>query len=62
MITRTTTKGPAPSTAVYSDCERHCCTLTREWTPGHGRLLCVMRTPSTATEHVFPIPKSGFLL
>ena len=50
MITRTATKGDAPSTAVYSDCERYRYTLTREWAPGQGRLLCVMLNPSTATE------------
>ena len=50
MITRTHTKGDAPSTAVYSDCERYRYLLTREWDPSQGRILFVMLNPSTATE------------
>ncbi|KAA0917444.1 DUF1643 domain-containing protein [Aquicoccus porphyridii] len=50
MITRTHIKGDAPSTAVYSDCERYRYTLTREWAPGAGRALFIMLNPSTATE------------
>mgnify|MGYP006279470555 CR=1 FL=1 len=50
MIERSAVKGDAPSVAVYSDCERYRYTLTREWAPGQGRLLCVMLNPSTATE------------
>lgn len=50
MITRQALKGDAPSTATYSDCERYRYTLTREWAPERGRLLCVMLNPSTATE------------
>lgn len=50
MITRTHIKGDAPSTAVYSDCERYRYTLTREWAPGGGRVLFIMLNPSTATE------------
>ncbi len=50
MITRTHTKGDAPSTAVYSDCERYRYSLTRIWQPSQGRVLFVMLNPSTATE------------
>ncbi|SLN60519.1 hypothetical protein TRL7639_03340 [Falsiruegeria litorea R37] len=50
MITRTHTKGDAPSTAVYSDCERYRYSLTRIWDPSGGKVLFVMLNPSTATE------------
>ena len=50
MITRTHTKGDAPSTAVYSDCERYRYTLTRVWDAGGGKALFIMLNPSTATE------------
>lgn len=50
MITRTHTKGDAPSTAVYSDCERYRYSLTRVWEPDGGKVLFVMLNPSTATE------------
>lgn len=50
MITRHHVKGDAPSTAVYSPCERYRYTLTRIWEPAAARLLCVMLNPSTATE------------
>lgn len=50
MITRTHTKGDAPSTAVYSDCERYRYSLTREWDTNGRRVLFVMLNPSTATE------------
>ena len=50
MITRTHTKGDAPSTAVYSDCERYRYSLTRVWDPTGGKVLFVMLNPSTATE------------
>jgi hypothetical protein len=50
MITRTHTKGDAPSTAVYSDCERYRYALTRVWDPAGERALFVMLNPSTATE------------
>lgn len=50
MITRTHTKGDAPSTAVYSDCERYRYSLTRVWAPTEKRVLFVMLNPSTATE------------
>ncbi|MEW9919885.1 DUF1643 domain-containing protein [Marimonas sp. MJW-29] len=50
MITRCHTKGDAPSTAVYSDCERYRYNLTREWDAGGKRVLFVMLNPSTATE------------
>ncbi|KPP80921.1 MAG: hypothetical protein HLUCCO07_12015 [Rhodobacteraceae bacterium HLUCCO07] len=50
MITRTHIKGDAPSTAVYSDCERYRYMLTREWEPGGQRALFIMLNPSTATE------------
>ncbi|MFT5342599.1 MAG: hypothetical protein ACI9BH_001813 [Paracoccaceae bacterium] len=50
MITRTHTKGDAPSTAVYSDCERYRYSLTRIWDPQGRKALFVMLNPSTATE------------
>ncbi|MDT8857368.1 DUF1643 domain-containing protein [Paracoccaceae bacterium Fryx2] len=50
MITRTHIKGDAPSTAVYSDCERYRYLLTRTWEPQGRRALFVMLNPSTATE------------
>ncbi len=50
MITRTHIKGDAPSTAVYSDCERYRYSLTRIWQPQGLRVLFVMLNPSTATE------------
>ena len=50
MITRSHTKGDAPSTAVYSDCENYRYSLTRVWTPEAERVLFVMLNPSKATE------------
>lgn len=50
MIVRTHTKDDAPSTAVYSDCERYRYALTRTWDPLGKRLLFVMLNPSKATE------------
>ena len=50
MITRRHTKGDAPSTAVYSDCERYRYSLTRVWEPTGQKALFVMLNPSTATE------------
>ncbi len=50
MITRTHTKGDAPSTAIYSDCERYRYSLTRVWDAGGRKALFVMLNPSTATE------------
>lgn len=50
MITRSHTKGDAPSTAVYSDCERYRYSLTRMWQPAGRRVLFVMLNPSTANE------------
>ena len=50
MITRTHTKGDAPSTAVYSPCEAFRYTLTRTWDPAGRKVLFVMLNPSTATE------------
>lgn len=50
MITRCHTKGDAPSTAVYSDCERYRYSLSRAWDPAGRRLLYVMLNPSKATE------------
>jgi hypothetical protein len=50
MITRTHTKGDAPSTAIYSDCERYRYSLTRTWDPTEAKALFVMLNPSTATE------------
>ena len=50
MITRTHTKGDAPSVAVYSPCECYRYALTRTWDPQGSRVLFVMLNPSTATE------------
>ena len=50
MITRTHTKGDAPSTAVYSDCERYRYSLVRTWDPEGRKAFFVMLNPSTATE------------
>lgn len=50
MITRTHTKGDAPSTATYSDDERYRYALTRTWDTAGGRIAFVMLNPSTATE------------
>ena len=50
MITRTHTKGDAPSTAVYSDCEDYRYALTRTWDRAGKRLLFIMLNPSKATE------------
>ena len=50
MITRSHTKGDAPSTAVYSDCERYRYLLTRVWDEAGEKALFVMLNPSTATE------------
>ena len=50
MITRTHTKGDAPSTAIYSDCERYRYSLTRVWDDIGRRVNFVMLNPSTATE------------
>ncbi len=50
MITRSHTKGDAPSTAVYSDCECYRYSLTRIWDVAGRKALFVMLNPSTATE------------
>jgi hypothetical protein len=50
MITRTHTKGDAPSTAIYSPCEGYRYALTRTWDTGGRKVLFVMLNPSTATE------------
>ena len=50
MITRTHTKGDAPSTAIYSDCEKYRYSLTRVWDAAGRKALFVMLNPSTATE------------
>lgn len=50
MITRTHIKDDAPSTALYSDCERYRFALTRTWDPDGKRVLFVMLNPSKATE------------
>jgi len=50
MITRSYTKGDAPSGAVYSDCERYRYSLTRSWDTAGKRLHFVMLNPSKATE------------
>jgi hypothetical protein len=50
MITRSHLKGDAPSTAVYSPCERYRYLLTRTWDAGGRKALFIMLNPSTATE------------
>jgi hypothetical protein len=50
MITRSHTKGDAPSTAVYSDCETYRYSLTRVWQADAPRVMFVMLNPSKATE------------
>ena len=50
MIARSHTKGDAPSTAVYSDCELYRYALTRVWDPAGTKVAFVMLNPSTATE------------
>lgn len=50
MITRSHTKGDAPSVAVYSDCENYRYMLTRVWDTTGRKALFVMLNPSTATE------------
>lgn len=50
MITRSHTKGDAPSTAVYSDCALYRYSLTRIWDVTAQRVVFVMLNPSTATE------------
>lgn len=50
MITRSHTKGDAPSVAVYSDCEQYRYLLTREWDAARRKALFIMLNPSTATE------------
>ncbi|MGB7317347.1 MAG: DUF1643 domain-containing protein [Planktotalea sp.] len=50
MIIRSHTKGDAPSTAVYSDCERYRYSLSREWDRSGRRVHFIMLNPSTATE------------
>lgn len=50
MIIRTHIKDDAPSTAIYSDCERYRFALTRTWDAGADRVLFVMLNPSKATE------------
>lgn len=50
MITRSHTKGDAPSVAVYSDCERYRYSLTRIWDAQAPRVAFIMLNPSTATE------------
>ena len=50
MITRTHTKGDAPSIAIYSDCEKYRYSLTRIWDKMGKRVHFVMLNPSTATE------------
>lgn len=50
LITRSHTKGDAPSTAVYSPCERYRYSLTRVWDSAAPRVMFVMLNPSTATE------------
>lgn len=50
MITRTHIKDDAPSTAIYSDCERYRYALTRTWHAEGQKVLFVMLNPSKATE------------
>ena len=50
MITRTHTKGDAPSTALYSPCLSYRYALTRIWQPAGRKVAFVMLNPSTATE------------
>lgn len=50
MITKSHTKGDAPSVALYSDCEKYRYALTRIWDAGGKRVTFVMLNPSTATE------------
>ena len=50
MIIRTHTKGDAPSTAIYSDCERYRYALTRIWDAAGPTVHFCMLNPSTATE------------
>ena len=50
MLTRTHTKGDAPSVAIYSDDRLHRYELTRIWDEGGRRAAFVMLNPSTATE------------
>jgi len=50
MITRSHTKGDAPSVAVYSKCEAYRYSLTRTWDAAGSRVLFIMLNPSTATE------------
>ena len=50
MITRSHTKGDAPSVATYSDCERYRYALTRVWDASAERINFCMLNPSTATE------------
>ncbi|MGJ8615808.1 MAG: DUF1643 domain-containing protein [Sulfitobacter sp.] len=50
MITRKHTKGDAPSTAVYSDCEAYRYSLGRVWNADGKQVMFVMLNPSTATE------------
>ncbi len=50
MITRHHTKGDAPSSAVYSDCETYRYSLTRVWDPAGKRVMFIMLNPSKATE------------
>ncbi|MEJ2037268.1 MAG: hypothetical protein P8X69_15095, partial [Maritimibacter sp.] len=45
MITREHIKDDAPSTAIYSDCERYRYMLTRVWEPAGERALFVMLKP-----------------
>lgn len=50
MITRTHVKGDAPSTAVYSDCEKYRYSLARIWDETAPSVNFIMLNPSTATE------------
>lgn len=50
MLTRSHIKDDAPSTAVYSACEKYRYSLTRVWTPAAPKVMFVMLNPSTADE------------
>lgn len=50
LIKRTHVKGDAPSSAIYSPCERYRYALTRTWDNTAPRITYVMLNPSKATE------------
>lgn len=50
MIRKDHIKGDAPSTALYSDCERYRYSLERTWDTAGPKVMFVMLNPSKATE------------